>query len=69
MAPAGLPKGLDTQINADIMAVLGKPEIGRLLVDMGIEFSPQGPTEFAAYIAAEVARFAAVSKLLGTKLG
>lgn len=62
--PAGLPPELTQQLGEDILAVLKTPEMAQALAAMGIDYAPQGPAEFAAFVDGEVQRFGALLKPL-----
>ncbi len=64
VAPAGVPADVAKRMGDDILAVLGTPEMAKLMAEMGIEVSPQGPEEFSQFIRSEIKRFAEITKPL-----
>jgi tripartite-type tricarboxylate transporter receptor subunit TctC len=62
--PAGMPRELVQQVSDDLLAVLKAPDMAKALALQGIEYAPQGPAEFSAFIHSEMKRFAAVTKPL-----
>ena len=68
VAPAGVPEELVRRISDDILAVLRAPDMVTMIADMGIELSPLAPAEFEAFLRSEVARFATLTKPLGTRM-
>jgi tripartite-type tricarboxylate transporter receptor subunit TctC len=68
VAPAGTPKAIiDTLHNATIEA-LNDPDVRQSLTKLGVEVAGDTPAEFAAYIKAEIPKWAAVIKASGAKL-
>jgi tripartite-type tricarboxylate transporter receptor subunit TctC len=66
--PAGTPAGIVTKINADVNAFLALPETRERLVALGFEPVGGTPEGFAAYLKAEVAKWARVVKETGAKV-
>ena len=59
-APAGLPRALVDKVNADVAKAVLSPDTQRRLFDQGVEASRNSPEEFAAFIRAEVTKWAKV---------
>lgn len=66
-APRATAKAIVAKLNAEVVKFLGLPEIKRRLADLGAEASPGTPEEFAAYMRAEMAKWAAVIKQAGVR--
>lgn len=66
--PAGMSKDVVKKLSDDLLAVLADPAMTKILADQGIEYGPQGPDEFAAFIASEVRRFSALTKPLTPRM-
>jgi tripartite-type tricarboxylate transporter receptor subunit TctC len=64
-APVGVPVHITQKLAGDILSVLAEPEVAKMVADMGIEVSPQGPEDFSAFIQSEIKRFAEITKPLG----
>ncbi len=68
LAPAGTPKEIVGKLNHTIVASLQTPEMKERLSSQGAEPVGNTPEEFAAYIQAEIAKWAKVVKASGAKL-
>ncbi len=64
--PAALPDELTRRIADDILAVAAGQRMREGLREMGIEYAPQGPAEFKAFIASEIERFGKVTQPIPT---
>ena len=64
-APAGTPRAIVERIDAATRAVLAQPEMRRRMADLGAVAFPAGPEEFAAFQAAEIARWTRVVRDAG----
>ena len=62
LAPAALPAELVSRIQRDVARVVGQPETRERLVGMGVDISASPPDAFAAFLRAEVARYAKIIK-------
>jgi tripartite-type tricarboxylate transporter receptor subunit TctC len=68
VAPAGTPPAIVEKLNAAINAGLRSPDITASVAKIGVELSPGSPQDFAAFIAAERRRWAAVAAATGISL-
>jgi tripartite-type tricarboxylate transporter receptor subunit TctC len=68
LAPAGTPPQIVAALNKAIAATLNDPDIEHELAGLGIDIAPDSPEQFAAYIKAEIPKWAAVIKASGTKM-
>ena len=67
VAPAGTPGAIVDRLNAAINASLQSPEIASTLVKLGVDAKISSPEEFAAFLAAERDKWAAVIKAAGVQ--
>ncbi len=65
LAPAGTPRDVVLKLNAEIVKVLGLPDIREALGREGYEPIGDTPEQFAALIRSEVARYAKLIKSAG----
>ena len=68
VAPAGTPKEIVDKYNATIKAMLARPDTQKTLANIGLDPLSSTPDEFAAFIKAEVAKWAPVVKASGAKV-
>jgi tripartite-type tricarboxylate transporter receptor subunit TctC len=68
VAPAATPAGIVGRLNAAINASLASPEATAAFAKLGAEIKPGSPQEFAAFLAAETAKWEAVAKAAHIKL-
>jgi tripartite-type tricarboxylate transporter receptor subunit TctC len=68
VAPAGTPKAIIATLHRSIIAALDDPEVRTALSRLGVDIAGDTPEEFAAYIKAEIPKWAAVIKASGAKL-
>jgi tripartite-type tricarboxylate transporter receptor subunit TctC len=61
-APAGTPASIIQKLNAAINEGLAKPEMQKIITNLGSEAKPNSPAEFAAYIAAQHKKWVEVGK-------
>ena len=64
-APAKTPRAVVDRINADAVALLNSPELGKAFNDRGIVPAPQSPEDYARFVQSEVSKW----KELATKVG
>ena len=62
LAPKGTPQAIVDKLNAEIGKAIGSEEMKTFFLREGAEPAAMKPAEFAAFIAAEVARWKAVAK-------
>ncbi len=68
VAPAGTPREILVRLNAEMAKAAAAPELRKRFLDQGIELvASSSPEEFAAYIKAEVARYAKLARDSGIK--
>ncbi|MGE5525384.1 MAG: tripartite tricarboxylate transporter substrate binding protein [Rhodospirillaceae bacterium] len=65
LAPAKVPRAIITRLNREIVAILGTPDVQKMLLAEGGDISPSTPEEFAAFLRAEVPKWAKVIKQAG----
>ena len=59
LAPAGTPREIVTRLNAELRAVLARPELRERLNNIGLEvFGTGTPEEFGAFLQNELAKWA-----------
>ena len=68
LAPAGTPPAVVDKLNAAINASLQSPEMKASMAKLGIEATTGSPQDFAAFIADEAPRWAALVKASGAKV-
>lgn len=68
LAPADTPQEIVSKVNAAYNRVLALPEIRKTFSDQAIEVGGGTPQDFAAFIEADIARFAKVIKALGIRV-
>lgn len=68
LAPTGTPKDILARLHAEVTKIAGAPDLHKRFLDQGIELiASPSPDEFAAYVRAEVARYAKLAKDAGIK--
>jgi tripartite-type tricarboxylate transporter receptor subunit TctC len=68
IAPAATPKAVIGRIHDDVVAALKLPDLRERIASQGGDIVGDTPEEFAAFIAAESAKYADVIKRAGVKL-
>ncbi len=66
-APAGTPIEIVNKLNSEVVRVLRTPEMRERLALLGAEPVGNKPEEFAAFVKAEIAKYAKVVKASGAK--
>jgi tripartite-type tricarboxylate transporter receptor subunit TctC len=56
--PAGTPRHIVEKLNADTVKALADPDVKKRFADLGVEAVSSTPAEFAAFIRAEMAKYA-----------
>jgi len=67
-APAGTPRPIIERLNKELRTILVSDEMKKRLIDDGAEPEPSTPEEYAANIAREEAKWAALVQKLGLKI-
>jgi tripartite-type tricarboxylate transporter receptor subunit TctC len=67
VAPAGTPRAIIDQLNAEVTKILGMPDVRATLFNQGLDPAPGTPEQFGAYIRAERIKWAKVIKESGAK--
>jgi tripartite-type tricarboxylate transporter receptor subunit TctC len=67
LVPAATPQPMIAKLNAEIVRSLTGPEVRERFAASGSDVAPSSPDEFAAFIRAEIPRWAAVIKAAGIK--
>jgi tripartite-type tricarboxylate transporter receptor subunit TctC len=67
-APAGTPKEIVRRLNAEIVKILGMPDVREKLTALGAEPVGNSPDEFSAMVKAEVVKWSEVVKKSGAKV-
>ncbi|WP_159350148.1 tripartite tricarboxylate transporter substrate binding protein [Roseomonas harenae] len=65
VAPANTPREIVSKISSDVAAILRRPDIEKQMVEQGADPVGNTPAEFAAFIDAEITRWATVVRLSG----
>jgi tripartite-type tricarboxylate transporter receptor subunit TctC len=60
--PAGTPQDLVNRINSEITRALAAPDVRERLASLGLEWKPNTPAEFAAFLREEVPKWAKAVK-------
>jgi len=68
VAPAGTPRPIVERLNKELRAILATDEMKKRLIDDGTDPTPSTPEEYAANIAREEAKWAALVQKLGLKI-
>lgn len=65
LAPAGTPDAVVAKLNAAMRKAVALPQTKEHFAPLGLDPRSDSPTEFAAFIKEEVARYAAIAKIAG----
>jgi tripartite-type tricarboxylate transporter receptor subunit TctC len=68
VAPAGTPANIIKTLNEALNEGMKAPEIQNLVTNVGSEWKPNSPEEFAAYIAVQHRKWVEVGKAAGVKI-
>ena len=68
IAPAGTPADVVTKINAELNRALQLPDVKERIGNLGVDFAPTTPQQFAADIKTVVAKWDQLIKSLGIRL-
>jgi len=66
-APAGMPQDLVNRLNYEITRALAAPDVAERLAQLGLEWKPNTPAEFTAFLRTEVPKWAQAVKDSGAK--
>lgn len=66
-APAGTPPAIIARLNAEFLKVLNAGDFRAWLMDQGADAAPGAPDEFAAFVKAEIARYAPLVRKSGMR--
>ena len=67
-APAGTPGDIVAKLNAEIMRIMRLPDVQSRLVNEGAKFTPNTPSEFAAFVKSEITKWGKVIKNSGARV-
>ncbi len=67
LAPAGTPRVIIDKLNAEMVRIVGLPDVVERLAALGVETVGNSPAEFARVIHADAVRWAKVVKASGAK--
>jgi len=67
VAPAGVPKRIVDALHTALVAVLHAPDLRDRLTESGVNIETSTPAELAAFVKAEIPKWAKVVKLSGAK--
>jgi tripartite-type tricarboxylate transporter receptor subunit TctC len=62
MAPAGMPDAAVQKLGAEVVKIMGAPDIAERMRQQGFSIDARGPDRFAAFLNDEIARWAQVIK-------
>ncbi len=68
LAPAGTPRAIIDRLNSELHKALASADLKERLANAGVEPATNTPEQFAAFIKAEIARYAKVIKTAGIKV-
>jgi len=66
--PAGTPRAMVDKLNADTVKALADPDVRRKFGDLGVDAVSSSPAEFAAFIKAEMDKYAKLIKEANIKV-
>jgi tripartite-type tricarboxylate transporter receptor subunit TctC len=67
VGPAGMPPEVVRRLNAEIVRIMGTPEIRARFASFGTDAASSTPEELGRFLAAEVEKIAAVARSVGVK--
>jgi tripartite-type tricarboxylate transporter receptor subunit TctC len=68
MAPVATPSAIVAKLNAEIVKVVERPDIGAMWAKQGAEPMAMSPAEFDAFLRADIEKWAKVVKISGAKV-
>jgi tripartite-type tricarboxylate transporter receptor subunit TctC len=67
LAPRGVPRALVVRLNRELNRIAETPDVRNRALAQGTELENQTPEEFAAFLAAQAAKWAKVAKAAGMR--
>ena len=67
-APAGTPKDIVAALNAEVVKMLTAPDVRERMLQQGAEPAPNTPAQFEQLVRSDIARWAKVIQVSGTKV-
>jgi tripartite-type tricarboxylate transporter receptor subunit TctC len=67
-APAGTPKDIVAALNAEVVKMLKAPDVRERMLQQGAEPAPNTPAQFEQLVRSDIARWARVIQVSGTKV-
>jgi tripartite-type tricarboxylate transporter receptor subunit TctC len=67
-APAGTPKEIVAKLNTEIVRLMKLPDVKESMLNLGMEPAGTTPEEFAAFVKADIARWAKVVQQTGVQV-
>jgi tripartite-type tricarboxylate transporter receptor subunit TctC len=67
LGPAGLPRDITNKLHAEIVRIIALPDVKERLNGLGADAATNTPEQFAAYIKAEIAKWARIIRETGVK--
>jgi tripartite-type tricarboxylate transporter receptor subunit TctC len=68
VAPTGTPPAVIATLHGALVETLADPDVQKKLAALGVDIGPDSPDQFAAYIKAEIPKWAAIIKASGAKV-
>lgn len=68
VGPSGMPRAVADKLNAEVVKIMRVPEVSKRLGDLGMEPRTSTSAEFAAFLKAEIAKWAKVVKDSGARV-
>ena len=68
VAPTGTPPAVIATLHGALVETLADPDVQKKLAALGVDIGPDSPDQFAAYIKAEIPKWAAIIKTSGAKV-
>jgi tripartite-type tricarboxylate transporter receptor subunit TctC len=68
LAPAGTPKNVIARLDAELAKAVTAPELRERFATLGVEPASKNPEQMAAYLKAEVDKYAKIVRAIGLKI-
>lgn len=68
LAPAGTPKNVIARLDAELAKAVGAPELRERFATLGVEPASKNSEQMAAYLKAEVDKYAKIVRAIGLKI-